>query len=1090
MMPRRTIFSWLLLTAATCLITIPASRAERLPIRVFTSADGLGSGFVDYLMRDSRGFLWFCTRDGLSRFDGSQFITYQIGDTDTPPGVEFIFESSKGDYWITTTGGMFRFHPDAVSVPSPSSRNGRPILPAEYINGIRGNVFEDRQGQLWLGSGDLFRLKDEAGKITTEKIDLHLPADVPSPVIIDFCQPVDGSLWLNTTIGLIHYLPDGRFVYYREDTPVNQSNSAMLLDRNGRIWFAHGLDLAVIIPDPVDGGAGTERFTMRAMQRQPRVPVRMSEPVHLPTRPGEMLHLSGGELLPKLPARKLFQSSDRHVWLTTEKELYEFDGNAFHRYTAAQGLLPSMSRMVEDPAGNLWIGGQSGLARLDRRSLRSFGESDGLESANVQAISEAPDGTLYFANGAYFVSQFDGAGFKSQKAAITSSSLAIWMSRFAYLDRRENWWILTRDRLFKFSRTNLQTPTAIYSTNEGLKSNELFQIFEDREGNIWVSQQPAGNADGRGLSRLAPGETKFHSFGETEGFPPRRSVSAFAQDGAGHMWFGFYEGGLARFADGRFTVFGKEVGIPEGVLTDLLVDRSGRLWMTSSGGGVGRIDDLRAGGPKVEHITIKEGLSSNNVRTITEDQLGNIYLGLARGVDRIRPGELRVNHYSVSDGLAGDFVIDSYCDKSGVVWFATTSGLSRLTPSAASEREAPKAWLGGLRIAGVAQPVSELGQAEIGPLELGHSENTLQVDFFGLEFNSGETLLFQYKLEGADHDWSTPTAQRTVTLANLQPGSYRFWVRAVSANGHVSKQPAVVTFRILSPLWLRWWFLLLVGLALAAIGFAIYRYRISQLREVNAALREANLAGINLRRVKEGRLAELERVRARIATDLHDDIGASLTQIAILSEVAQQQSSIGQVPRVPMEKIYHVSTGLVSTMGDIVWAINPRKDHLVDLVQRMRRFASDVLTAKEIDFEFNAAVEDSDHVLGANIRREVYLIFKEAINNIVKHSQAKIVDINFSLTGKRLLLTIRDDGAGFALPSDGSVSAASAYDDEPGGNGLLSMTRRAHDLGGKFTIASLPGAGTTVSLEFDLPAAEEPEHETTRTGSDGNQETD
>ncbi|MEO6393408.1 MAG: triple tyrosine motif-containing protein [Pyrinomonadaceae bacterium] len=1089
MRPRRIIFGWLLLMVVTCLFAIPAARAERLPIRVFTSADGLGSGFVDYLMRDSRGFLWFCTRDGLSRFDGSQFVTYQIGDTDSPPGVEFIFESSKGDYWITTTGGLYRFHPNAVSSRSPSSRNGRPILPAEYIDGIRGNVFEDRNGQLWLGSSDLYRVKDAGAKVTTEKIDLHLPKDLPDPIIIDFCQPADGSLWLNTTIGLIRYLPDGRVVYYREEKPVNQSNESMVLDTEGRIWYSHGLDLTVFIPEPAEDLDQKVQFTSHPMLRQPRVPVKMSEPIKLPVRPGEWLYLSGGDLLTKFPSRKLYQSSDRHIWLTTEKELFEFDGSGFRRYSAIQGLIPNMSRMIEDTAGNFWIGGQSGLARLDRRSLRSYGESDGLGSANVQAIGEAPDGTLYFANGDYFVSQFDGTGFKTQQAAISSTSPAIWMSRFAYLDRHDNCWILSRDKLYRFNRTNLQRPTAIYSTAEGLKSNELFQIYEDREGNIWTSQQPAGNADGRGLSRLAPGEAKFHTFTEADGYPNRRSVSSFVQDADGHLWLGFYEGGLARYADGRFTVFGKDVGIPEGVITDLLIDRTGRLWMSSSGGGVGRIGDLRAPQPQVEHINLQNGLSSNNIRTMTEDHLGNIYLGMVRGVDRIPPDEFRVNHYSVSDGLAGDFVVDSFCDKSGVVWFATTSGLSRLTPSAAGPREVPAVWLGGLRISGVAQPVSDLGQAEIGSLELGHDQNTLQVDFFGLEFNAGETLLYQYKLDGADRDWSAPTPQRTVTLANLQPGTYRFWVRVVTSNGQVSKQPAVVTFRIWPPVWLRWWFLLLVGVALAALAFGLFRYRFAQLRSVNLALRDANIASENLRRVKESRLAELERVRSRIATDLHDDIGASLTQIAILSEVAQQQSAVGQVPRLPLEKIYQVSTGLVSTMGDIVWAINPRKDHLVDLVQRMRRFASDVLTAKEIDFEFNAAVEDSDHVLGANIRREVYLIFKESINNIVKHSRAKMVEISFSVADGRLDLRIADDGVGFALPPDATRPGANAYDEEPGGNGLFSMKRRATELGGVFAIESGPGKGTVTILNFLLPAADDPAPVTTRTGSDGNRET-
>src|SRR6185295_1491996 len=217
-------------------------------------------------------------------------------------------------------------------------------------------------------------------------------------------------------------------------------------------------------------------------------------------------------------------------------------------------------------------------------------------------------------------------------------------------------------------------------------------------------------------------------------------ASAFVEDRNGNLWFGFYEGGLARYKDGRFTFFEEEFGLPGGIVTDLLIDRLGRLWVSTARGGLYRLDDTTAARPQFVAHTTNDGLSSNNIRTITEDGYGNIFVGTVRGVDRLTPETGRVKHFSVSDGLASDFVVDSYCDKNGTLWFATMNGLSRLASPPNETPPDPQIWLGGLRVSGLAQPVSQLGSASIDPLELTHTQNNFQIDFFGLDFRAGETL--------------------------------------------------------------------------------------------------------------------------------------------------------------------------------------------------------------------------------------------------------------------------------------------------------------------------------------------------------------
>jgi signal transduction histidine kinase len=564
---------------------------------------------------------------------------------------------------------------------------------------------------------------------------------------------------------------------------------------------------------------------------------------------------------------------------------------------------------------------------------------------------------------------------------------------------------------------------------------------------------------------LRRGEDIFYRFSQSENLPPGKAASSFAEDRFGNLWFGFYEGGLVRFANNRFQEFTTSDGLSGGLIIDLHVDRKGRLWLASSRDGLRRVDNPGAEKPTFTSLTTDDGLSSNNVRTITEDNWGSIYAGTVRGIDRISPETGRIKHYSVSDGLAGDFVVDSHRDRQGVLWFATTNGLSRLVPTAEEAHAPPKVLLGGLRIAGEEQPVSELGDAQIQTQELASTRNNLEIEFFGLNFRPGEILRYQFMLEGANDSWSNPAEQRTVTYANLKPGSYRFLVRAVTSDGLFSETPAVVAFKILPPIWLRWWFLSLAMLLTLGLFYAFYRYRMARLREVNAALAEARRAEANLGNAREERLKELERVRIRIATDLHDDIGASLTQIAILSEVAQQRGGNG-ASLDPLKSIAAVSNELVETMSDIVWAINPQKDHLQDLVQRMRRFASDILSARGITLELNAPTYAPEIPLGANPRREVFLLFKECLTNIVKHSRATKVRIDFEFSHQHLTLTITDNGQGFDTGRIGTPLFA----DQKGGHGIFSMKKRAAEMSGSFDIHSGSGQGTVVTFQLPLDA--------------------
>jgi len=332
----------------------------------------------------------------------------------------------------------------------------------------------------------------------------------------------------------------------------------------------------------------------------------------------------------------------------------------------------------------------------------------------------------------------------------------------------------------------------------------------------------------------------------------------------------------------------------------------------------------------------------------------------------------------------------------------------------------------GLRVSGSPRNVSAFGESKISMPDLAPSQNQVQVDFMSPSFAPGEVLRYQYKLEGAGGDWSAPTEQRTVNFGNLAPGRYQFLVRAANSEGVTSAHPALIAFSILPPIWKRWWFLALVALALVITAYRLYRYRVT-------------------------RLLEVANMRTRIATDLHDDIGANLTRISILSEVAKQQFGNGKHESAnPLSSIAEIARESVASMSDIVWAINPERDSLRDLTRKMRQHADEVFTLRNIDLQFNAPGPEQNLKLGVDVRRDLLLIFKEAVNNAARHSQCSKVRIDLQADGPFLSLVVSDDGIGF------DPAAASE------GHGLKSMRQRAEKLSGTLKVETREGKGTTV----------------------------
>ncbi|HJZ81459.1 MAG TPA: two-component regulator propeller domain-containing protein, partial [Pyrinomonadaceae bacterium] len=633
-----TLLSLLLLTAL-CI------HAARLPIRTYTSADGLGSSWVNWLTRDSRGFLWICTRDGLSRFDGAHFVTYQVGDKNAPPGIESILETRQGIYWLATTGGLYRFDPRVL--PATASDSDRPRLNAEFVSDARFVLFEDRQGQLLGGlATGLYRIQDDNGKVSFQKVTLQTDREMN---VTAFCESRDGSLWIGTNATLLRRLSDGHELYYDFSLPRPDVVSHIIEDREGTIWVGRASGVFAIKPESAAEISSGHVPAIRRFDDISKSQSATQTPVTAPAKSGEIFRYDF--FTDVIHSKKFFQTSEGRLWISDGSKVATYDGRSFEVFDAVSGAQNIATAIAEDLSGNLWVAGPNGLRRFDRQGLVSYGLDDGLKSPTVLAIGETKSGKLYVSGDNFLVSMFDGHSFQSIRLPVPAMAGALWTANPVFQDREGEWWVLTSVGLYHFAATDEVTALDqshllnIYSSRDGLTGDQLFHVFEDSKGTLWFSVRDRDPARWS-VATWDRNARTFHAFAESDGFPPRRAVSAFVEDHAGAMWLGLHDGGVLRYAAGRFSEV--PAGLDQSLITAMHRDRQGRIWIASSQNGIAIVTDPDSSTPHFKNLTISDGLGSNNIRSLTEDSYGNVYAGTARGVDKVSDDLTRFTHYSIA----------------------------------------------------------------------------------------------------------------------------------------------------------------------------------------------------------------------------------------------------------------------------------------------------------------------------------------------------------------------------------------------------------------------------------------------------------
>ncbi len=986
------------------LLAAAALPAHRLPIKVYTTSNGMPRNSARCLAPDANGMLWICTSEGLVRFDGYQFRLFGPEDGLPSRSILAFVPSRQGGYWLLTDAGVCR-------LPAGSKIGDRcRLLPVEGSPGDYQpeGVVESPDGNTWVAtmkavfhvSADGRKLEATPLRLGDERGDLDSMAVAP-----------DGTLLVASESSIRLWKPGrppqditARFAAYA-------GASQILTVPSGDVW--------VLTPERLYrltgwGGAGPpaiEGFDLPPGPNFIRMILRRDGSLWLSSTGIARLELRGGKLV--------------------EEE----------SYTTREGLPGNaVGLLAEDRQGNLWGSTEgAGIFRIADSGFKVYSQDDGLASARIAAVFESLRGDICVVSSAepghmLNLSVKDGDRFERvhyQRPAADFTPGWGW-NQFGLQAHDGEWWLPSGNGLLRFARfprlTDLigRSPVAFYGVGSSLGEEQIFRVFEDSRRDIWIAALNPTNV----LIRWERKTGRFHRWTRKDGWVENSVVSVVREGPSGTIWVGTF-GEVLRFRNQRFELLPVLPPTPTAYVRDLYIDHAGRVWIATSRYGLYRSDNPESPHPVFRNYTTREGLSSDSVRSITEDDAGLIYVGTVRGIDRIDPqaplDSHRVHHFTPADGVPDNEQNVAFRDRHGHLWFGSLDGLAEFVPSKTPPLAPPEVYITRLRVRGEDIPLPWQGARNL-HADLTSERNQFEIQYAGVDLRSVASLRYQYRLLGIDPDWSQPADGVSVNYTSLPPGDFRFEVRALTAEGQVGASLATFDVFVQAALWQRWWFITLEGALVLAIVAALFQYRVRH-------------------------LVAMERLRTRLASDLHDDIGASLTQISILSELARRGGAHDA-----LEEVAGISRELVGDMSDIVWAVNPRHDRFEALAHRMRRFAGDTLG--DIELEFDAASLPADFSVPLEYRRTLYLVFKEAAHNVARHSGATRTAIRMELGNASLKLMVEDNGRGFDLQADRQ------------GEGIHSIERRMRDIGGSAwwepAEPSGPRPGTRFTAVFPL----------------------
>jgi signal transduction histidine kinase/ligand-binding sensor domain-containing protein len=935
-------------------------------------------------------------------------------------------------------------------------------LPGNTVSGIA----QTSDGYLWLGGRPLARFDGVRFAPFYKDSTPGLESNMVSAVLVDH----RGDLWVGLEHGGVARRKAGRFETVVPSSAIGMRRTfvdSLVEDKEGAIWFAclearkvyrwrngslsefsnrDGISGAINLVADFQGNIWAFNWSSCSVFDGKRFKTIDSKLNGWPTlaaaRAGGVWASMGGHLfryqkdgsiqeiadLGKLEVRKLYEDRFGGLWVFTSN--YGLFLMREGRLLRLPGSPTAYAYFCEDSLGNLWVGTTGGgLQRVRHSQFFLHTVSDGLLSDYVVSICEDSEARLWLAQ--------RGGSFPVVRAIDSSNKQ--------------------------------------FAQPEGELPSQVMAMTADGAGNVWLAAL-------NGLNRWHKGQFSLDA--------PIRSTTSVLVDRNGDQWVAQIEGGLGRFRNGKTELVPQDSGLAQP--RALAEDRRGRLWVGTEEGRVFFRDSARLGSAELNagqfvQIALPDSVLGNQIRFIVPDENQTLWIGVAdKGLYRWRNGKgtllpndagmplndpclmeiepggdfwvaassnlfrvargeidevldhhkklLRAIHFGRDDGMpAGNFGFGFKNSvtrtNDGHLWFATTRGALEMRP------EPPAA--GGPAFPVQIDEVSVGGElvATSGSLLLPPKPAAMQIQYTQPELGAPDRVRFRYRLRGLEEDWMEAGTGRTATYAHLPPGDYRFEVAATKENGPWST-PASFSFRVRPAFWETVWFKFGLGLigagAMAGGGrWVVKRRMLARLR----ALEQEHA---------------LERERIRLARDLHDQVGANLTQIALMASFPGTEETRTRLAQSAREA--------VDALDAAVWAVNPGMDTLGSLLQYLTRYAEDYLKDSALRLRINIPTEVPERKLSPEFRHHVLLVVKEALNNALKYSGASEISLGAQWDEARFAVEIADNGKGF------DPGASEGF-----GNGLENMRQRAREIGGGCRIQSGEGRGTTIALEAPWP---------------------
>ncbi|MDG7050774.1 MAG: hypothetical protein JRZ94_06190 [Nitrososphaerota archaeon] len=941
------------------------------------------------------------------------------------------------------------------------------------------NIVQDRDGFLWFGTQDGLNRYDGI----SFRVYRHQPFDqysLRSNFIISLAVDSSGMLWVGTDKNLSRYnkyldrfehveLPDSQ----SGSTPQMQISS-LHTDLNGTVWIGtlgNGI-YYVSLTDSVSTHANKVKFKDTRLNKNISVITTDRDgKLFVTTYDGEIFQCDPYSLkseqvasLPSYYSSDVQFENEYYRWLYRQQptqRLQSLNRRGFRFYQRSSGKFVTLTYdpldeesigansvrcAFRDRFGSLWIGTNgAGVSRYDGDvpGAEKFevirvnrGATHGLQMNSISGIAEAKDGKVWI--GTY------GTGLHILNPETRTIHPLVYqvhpllrtieqMIRCIIRLRNGDLLIGTYGgSLLRYDSKKKRMSR--WKISQRLPwSSSIMSLLEDTKGNIWIGTWGEGVAQYNVRTlRLTMWKHNEHNLLS----PAGNTVRTIIQDSSGRIWIGT-DKGINVFSEKKNNFISLRLStadsanIAQNAILTLFECSRRYMWVGTYGSG---LIGIKLAGDSVVDIrsySTQHGLPNNVIYGILEDKGKNLWLSTNLGLTRFSPSKETFRNFDAADGLAGnEFNQASFFQlRNGTMLFGGVNGLTLFHPDSVQEnKQVPAVILIGLRILGKSATLDSNVSAQRRFL-FSHEQNVITFEFAAFSYILPHKNKFAYMMDGFDRDWISSGVSREATYTNLEPGEYTFRVKASNHDGIWNEVGCSVHVVIMPPYWKTWWFRSGIVFAIAGIiaGFVFYRIR---------------------------QLLAIERLRMRIASDLHDAIGTGLTEISIMSEVGAKKHRTMKAMSVDLTKIGAATRSLAQNLSDIVWLVNPKFDSLADIILQLKKSYDELLLHAGITFK-TSSVKDVESVrFTIEQRKNIYLLLKEAINNSIKHSRCSVIELMITLHDGTIKISVRDDGKGMQ-PKFTNV-----------GNGLGFMSERAKAIGASFDISSENGKGTTI--EFTL----------------------